>query len=717
MKQDLLIEIGVEEIPAGFLPPALKKWQEAMERLLEDSRLDHGKAKTYGTPRRMVLVVEQVAERQPDTEEVRSGPFVAQAFDASGQPTKAGEGFAKSCGVAVSALEREVMPKGEKLICRKQVPGRPALDILAAKLPDLIRGIPFPKTMRWGSGELRFARPIHWLLALFGEEVVPFSLDGLASGRSTRGHRFTHPQAVEVKDLADYMEALDRAEVEVDPVVRQDQIEREIILRAEELGGEVIPDPALLEEVTWLVEWPVVLSGRFEDRFLKLPEEVLIEAMRAHQRYFALRRKGSSRLLPAFITVANTPVPDLSVVAKGNERVLKARLSDAEFFFREDSKVPLEKFAERLSGVVFQAKLGTYAEKSERIEKLAEWLAGELAPGDAKVREHAQRAARLCKADLVTQMVYEFPSLQGVMGGHYARISGEAPEVAQAIRDHYLPRSAEDILLGMLPKNLVGECVSLADKIDSVVGCWGVGLAPTGSADAFAVRRQALGIIEILWEKNYSLSIPKLVETALKGLHGKLKQEPNQVQIEVEAFFKDRLRGLFMHQRLSAIVQPPGQPAMGLSPNIALPYDVVDAVLGAWNGQVTDAYERVRALSALKRRPDFEPLMIAFKRVVRIIEGEPGAVDPARFEHETEQALYQSFQEIETNVRPLIQAKKYSEALSEMAKLKPVVDQFFDDVMVNVADENLRRNRHALLAEIAAMFREFADFSKVVTAG
>jgi len=713
---DLLIEIGVEEIPAGFLPPALAKWQEAMERLLEDSRLDHGKAKTYGTPRRLVLAVEQVAERQPDSEELRSGPFVAQAFDAEGKPTRAGEGFAKSCGVAVSALEREVTPKGEKLLCRKQVPGQTTLEILAGKLPDLIRGIPFPKAMRWGSGEFRFARPIHWVLALFGEDVVPFSLDGLASGRSTRGHRFTHPQAVEVKDLADYMEALDRAEVEVDPVVRQDQIEREIILRAEELGGEVIPDPALLEEVTWLVEWPVVLSGRFEDRFLKLPEEVLIEAMRAHQRYFALRQKGSSRLLPAFLTVANTPAPDLSVVAKGNERVLKARLSDAEFFFREDSKLPLEKFAERLSGVVFQAKLGTYAEKSERIEKLAEWLAGELAPGDAKVREHAKRAARLCKADLVTQMVYEFPSLQGVMGGHYAKISSEASEVAQAVREHYLPRSAEDILFGLLPKSLLGQIVSLADKMDSIVGCWGVGLAPTGSADAFAIRRQALGIIEILWDRKYPLSISRFIEQALRGVSEKITQHPNEVQVEVEAFFKDRLRGLFVLTYGIRISPPPGQ-TMAISLDKALLYNVVDAVLGAWNGQVADSYERMRALLALKRRVDFEPLMIAFKRVVRIIEGEPGAVDVKLFEHETEKALYQEFKQIEKQVRPLLQEQKYGEALSEMAKLKPIVDQFFDDVMVNVADENLRRNRHALLAEIRAMFWEFADFSKIVTAG
>ncbi|OGP58473.1 MAG: glycine--tRNA ligase subunit beta [Deltaproteobacteria bacterium RBG_13_61_14] len=712
MSQDLLIEIGVEEIPAGFLPPALAKWQEAMERLLEDSRLDHGKATTYGTPRRMVLVVEQVAERQPDTEEVRSGPYVAQAFDAEGKPTRAGEGFAKSCGVSVSALEREATPKGEKLICRKQVPGQATLEILAGKLPDLIRGIPFPKAMRWGSGEFRFARPIHWVLALFGEDVVPFSLDGLASGRSTRGHRFTHPQAVEVKDLADYMEALDRAEVEVDPVVRQDQIEREIILRAEELGGEVIPDPALLEEVTWLVEWPVVVSGRFEDRFLKLPEEVLIEAMRAHQRYFALRQKGSSRLLPAFITVANTPVPDLSVVAEGNERVLKARLSDAEFFFREDSKVPLEKFAERLSGVVFQAKLGTYAEKSERIEKLAEWLAGELAPGDAKVREHAKRAARLCKADLVTQMVYEFPSLQGIMGGHYARISGEAPEVAQAICEHYLPRSAEDIEKGNLPQSVVGDIVSLADKMDSIVGCWGVGLAPTGSADAFAIRRQTLGILEIIEKKNHSISVYPLISQALEGVRGKIKQNPEEINNEIGGFFKERLRNRFDYE-LSMIATGGGKISSGRID------DVIAAVLSVWNGQVLDAWNRVLALWQFKNqhRADFDPLMIAFKRVVRIIEDEPGAVDPKLFEHETEKALYQEFKQIEKQVRPLLQEQKYGEALSEMAKLKPIVDQFFDDVMVNVADENLRRNRHALLAEIRAMFWEFADFSKIVTAG
>ena len=699
MSKDLLIEIGTEEIPAGFLPPALSKWREAVVRLLEESRLTHGKARIYGTPRRLVLVVEQVGERQPDAVEVRSGPFVAQAFDATGQPTKAGEGFARSCGVTVAELEREMTPKGEKLVSRKQVSGEPALLILAAQLPEAIRAIPFPKAMRWGEGELRFARPIHWILALLGGEVVPFGLDGIQSGRETRGHRFTHPQPIEVEGWADYMEALDRAEVTVDPALRRELIEKAVARMAEELGGEVVQELGLVEEVTWLTEEPIAVTGHFDAKYLQLPREVLIEAMAKHQRYFAVKKKGSEDLLNAFITIANTPARDLGVVARGNERVLRARLSDAEFFYREDSKVPLEKFAEKLSGVVFQARLGTYQEKCQRVEKLAEWLAGELAPGDAKVKEQAKRAAKLCKADLVTQMVYEFPSLQGIMGGYYAKISGEAPEVARAVGEHYLPRSFEDIKSDNTPKTTVGEIVSIGDKIDSIVGCWGVGLAPTGSADPFAIRRQALGIIKIMWDKNYSLSVNDLVARALEQLKGKINVQPSTVAKEVTEFFRDRLRILHIEGGV-------------------MPFDLVDSVLSVWDGNIPDASSRIRAMRDWKyASSNFDPLMVAFKRVVRIIEGEPGAVEAKLFEHETEKALYQTFKEIERKVRPLLAAKEYGQALSEMATMKPAVDKFFDEVRVNVEDAKLRANRHALLAEIRAMFQEFADFSKVVTAG
>ena len=698
MTKDLLIEIGTEEIPAGFLPPALAKWREAVARLLEESRLTHGEARSYGTPRRLVLVVEEVAERQADTIEERSGPFVAQAFDREGKPTKAGEGFARSCGVSLAELARESTAKGEKLVYRKQVTGKNSLEFLAAKLPGLIREIPFPKTMRWGEGELRFARPIHWILALLGGEVVPFSLDGIQSGRATRGHRFTHPQAIAVEGWADYMDALDRADVTVDPGLRQELIEKQIARLAEELGGEAVPEAGLVEEVTWLTEDPIAVTGHFDEKYLQLPREVLIESMAKHQRYFAVQKKGSAELLNGFITIANTPAKDLSVVARGNERVLRARLSDAEFFYKEDSKVSLEKFAEKLSGVVFQAKLGTYAEKAERIAKLAGWLAEQLAPADAKVKAHAERAARLCKADLVTQMVFEFPSLQGIMGGYYAAKSGEDKEVAEGICDHYLPGSFDDIKNDKYPFKTVGKIVSIADKIDSIVGCWGVGLAPTGSADAFAIRRQTLGIIHILWNNNISLSIVSLVEKALEVLQGKINKKPSIIQNEVIEFFRERLRNLMIDG--------------------AEPFDIVDSILSVWNGDVPDATKRIRAMRDWKyASKDFEPLMIAFKRVVRIIEGEPGPVKQDLFEHQTEKELYQGFKTIAENFRPLIRERKYAEALSELATLKPAVDKFFDEVRVNVEDAKVKANRHALLAEIRGLFQEFADFSKVVTAG
>jgi len=686
MSAELFLEIGTEEIPAGFLRPAMNDLERLLRKELDAARIACGAMRTYATPRRLAIAVQGVAANQERQELTVAGPSVKVAFDAEGKPTRAAEGFARANGVAVAELSRMTTDKGEYLYLSKVEEGRPTADLLPEILPRVIAAIPFKKSMRWKDLDIRFARPMHWIVALYDGLVVPFSYGNLQSGNHSYGHRFMGPGPFPVSGLQSWLEETRRHFVMADPAERRELIAREIERVAHGAGGELNPDPELLDEVAFLVEDPTPLCGSFEDKYLELPRELLITSMREHQRYFTLVGKDG-KLLPRFITISNTRPEDPSVVVKGNERVLRARLADAMFFWTEDRKVKLESRLEALKNVVYQQKLGTSYEKVLRFSALAVSLADQL---DPEVKELTERAALLAKCDLETGMVYEFPELQGVMGREYARLEGENERVALAIHEHYLPTGAG----GVLPSDNVGAFVSIADKIDTICGCFGVGLIPTGTADPYALRRSAIGILNIILERGYRFSLPQLVKESVVLLEGKLTRPAAEVRADVIEFIRLRLVNLLTGQDF--------------------PADVVDAVLAAAFDDVVDAVARVKALTELKGRTDFEPLAVAFKRVVNIIKGGVATpVDPGLFEADCERALQQALATAAGEVATRVAAGDYPGALRTIAGLRVPVDAFFDGVMVMAKDEKVRENRLALLTGVAQLFAGIADFSRI----
>jgi glycyl-tRNA synthetase beta chain len=685
MGQELFLEIGTEEIPAGFLPKAMGDIETLIRKELENARLTFGEVRTVATPRRVALAVKDLAERQPDAELTATGPARKVAFDAEGKPTKAAEGFARGQGVDVTELGIVTTEKGEYVAVTKKVTGHPTHEVLREILPRVIQNIPFRKSMRWGDLDVRFARPVHWIVALFNGTVIPFSFGSVESGSISRGHRFMANATFPVRDFDHYLDECERHFVMPDPARRKEIIKSEVERIAGTAGGTVIEDNELLEQVTYLVEYPSAVLGTFPQEFLKVPREVLITSMREHQRYFSLL-DSAGKLLPHFITINNTLAEDPGVVVKGNERVLRARLADARFFFEEDKKVPLEQRVEALRSVVYQAKLGTSYEKMERFRAVAEKLADILNP---EVKAEVSRAAYLCKADLVTGMVGEFPELQGVMGREYALASGEAPGVAVAIHEHYLPNQAG----GDLPSTDVGAFVSIADKIDTICGCFGVGLIPTGTADPYALRRSALGIINIILDKGYAIRLDLLVETSLSLLQAKLTRKTEEVYADVVEFLRGRFVNLMSNR---------------------FPSDVVDAVTTASFNDLNDAAARIEALSSFKFRPDFEQLAIAFKRVCNIVkEGTDGAVDEALFTDSAERELYLACNAVGSKAEGLVLKREYMSALAEIATLRSAVDSFFDSVMVMTDDLRIRNNRLVLLTRIARLFGGIADFARI----
>lgn len=685
MSKELFLEIGTEEIPAGFLPKAMADMEAMIRRELGNARVEFADICTLATPRRLALRVTGLPALQPDAETTAMGPAKNIAFDAAGNPTKAAEGFARGQGVPVGDLKLVATDKGEYVEAVRKESGRPVADLLGDMLPRLVSGIPFKKSMRWGDLDVRFARPIHWIVALFDGIVVPFSFGNIESGSVSRGHRFMANQTFPVRDFAHYLEECERHFVIPDPERRREIIRREIHRLAKAAGGHLLPDEGLLEEVSYLCEYPSAVHGTFAPEFLAVPKEVLITSMRSHQRYFSIV-DDDGRLLPGFITINNTLTEDPSVVVRGNERVLRARLSDARFFFEEDKKVRLETRVEALKSVVYQAKLGTSFEKMERFRALAEELAARLNPA---VQEMASRAAFLCKADLVSGMVGEFPEVQGIMGREYALLQGEEPEVAKAIAEHYLPTQAG----GELPSSDIGAFVSIADKVDTICGCFGVGLIPTGSADPYALRRSALGIINIILDRKYPLSLKWIVESALSRLGTKLTRDRGEVLGDVLRFFEDRFINLLGGQ---------------------FPGDVVDAATAAGGDDLVDCAARISTLAEFRNRDDFEPLAVAFKRVCNIVK-EPVAasVDPGLFQDDAEKGLFAVFQSVRIAVAKAVADRDYLSALTQIATLKGDVDQFFEKVMVMAEDERVRINRLSLLQEIKGLFSGIADFAKI----
>lgn len=685
MSKELFLEIGTEEIPAGFLPKAMADMEAIVTKELENARLAFGEVKTFATPRRLALVVQGLPAVQPDAEITALGPARNIAFGPDGKPSKAAEGFARGQGVDVASLTLLSTEKGEYVAAVRKESGRPVPDLLAEILPRLVAGIPFRKSMRWADLDVRFARPIHWIVALFDGVVVPFAFGNIQSGNVSRGHRFMANQPFPVRDFAHYLDECERHFVIPDPERRKETIRREIHRVARAAGGHLLPDEGLLDEVTYLVEYPSVVHGTFSPDFLKVPREVLITSMRSHQRYFSIV-DDAGKLMPGFITINNTLTEDPSVVVKGNERVLRARLSDARFFFEEDQKVKLETRVESLKNVVYQQKLGTSYEKMERFRALAEGVADLLNPS-AKAK--ASRAAFLCKADLVSGMVGEFPEVQGIMGREYALLQGEDAEVAAAIAEHYLPTQAG----GDLPASDIGAFVSIADKLDTICGCFGVGLIPTGSADPYALRRSALGIINIIIDRGYRLSLEAEIGKALELLAVKLTRPAAEVKADVLEFFRGRFVNLMADR---------------------YPTDAVDAAVAAGFDDLVDAEARIAALAAFKGRPDFDSLAVAFKRVCNIVkEGVDLPVDATLFQESAEGALFAAYQQVRADVEARTAAGDYLAALTGIAALKGAVDDFFDKVMVMAEDERVRTNRLALLTGIARLFGGVADFAKI----
>jgi glycyl-tRNA synthetase beta chain len=688
MASELLLEIGTEEIPARFIPPALSEMAAAFGKLMEQERIAVAEISTWGTPRRLTLAAKGVATSQAEVAEEVIGPPKAVAFDAAGQPTAAAQGFAKAQGVTVAELSEVDTPRGVYLAVRKSAHGRPTFECLRELLPGFILGLSFPKSMRWGAGSLTFARPIHWLLARFGGLVVPFELEGVASGGVTYGHRFLAPGAREAADSAAYVAALKDARVIVDPGARGAFLEAELGEAAARVGGTVVPNPGLLEENTFLVEYPSVVCGNFEERFLALPDEVLITSMREHQRYFSLRG-ADGRLMPHFLAVNNTLARNPDLVRQGHERVLRARLSDAMFFFQEDQKVALEDRVDALKGVTFHSLLGTSHEKMERFRDLATILARIAAP---EMEAAVRRAATLCKADIVTEMVGEFPSLQGVMGRIYAGLSGEPPEVAEAIFTHYLPRHADDDL----PADTVGVLVGLADRLDTICGCFGVNLIPTGTADPYGLRRHALAVIRILRARELHLDLPEVVMAALDLLREKISRTPEETALEVLDFFQTRLQHLLLSEGYD--------------------HETIAAVLAAGGRDLVDAADKVQALHEVRQSPEFPALAVAFKRVINISrEAEAGEVTELLFEYPQEKLLWEAAGLMETDVAAALTKRDYPGVCRALARLKGPVDAFFDQVLVMAEDLNVRRNRLTLLARISQTFLKMADFSRITT--
>lgn len=686
MSAELFLEIGTEEIPAGFLPQAMADLERLIRKEFEGARIAFGALRTYATPRRIALVVTEVAREQERQELSLMGPSVKVAYDAQGHPTKAAIGFARSNGVEVAELSRAQTDKGEYLFISKVIEGRPTADLLPEMLPRLISAIPFKKSMRWKDLDIRFARPMHWIVALFDGVVVPFDFGNLNSGHLSQGHRFMAPATFAVTGEQGWLAECQRHFVLPDPARRQEIIAREIERVARAAGGRINPDPALLEEVSYLVEYPVALCGSFEDKYLELPRELLITTMREHQRYFTLVDQDG-RLLPRFITVANTEPQDPAVVVKGNERVLRARLADAMFFWQEDQKNKLESRLEALKSVVYQAKLGTSYEKVIRFKAIAESLAHQFEPDS---RSLTARAALLAKCDLETGMVYEFPELQGVMGREYARLEGEDARICVAIYEHYLPLHAG----GDLPGDSIGAFISIADKIDTICGCFGVGLIPTGTADPYALRRNAIGILNIILDRQLALSVPGLVAQSLDLLKEKLTRPLVEVRGDVVEFIRLRFFNMLTSQ--------------------GYPQDVVDAVLSAGFDAPVDALQRVQALAEMKQREDFEALATAFKRVVNIIKG--GVTEAVRselFQADCEKQLAAAIERASGEVRQRVGQGDYAGALKAIAALREPVDAFFDGVMVMAEDQAVRTNRLALLTAVARLFEGIADFSRI----
>ncbi len=686
MIQDLLFEIGIEEIPSSYMTPALKDLEAQACRLFEEYRIAYTGVRVFGTPRRLTLHVERLDQNQGDLVREVVGPSRAAAFDPEGRPTKAALGFARAQGIPVEHLRVKTLDRGEYVVAAIVERGARLEEILPVVLPRVVTSLSFPKSMRWGQGTFRFVRPIRWLVALYNGRVIPFEIDGITSGNKTCGHRFLSRGQIRVRNFQEYIEKLEERYVIVNQHRRRELVMKLATEAAAAVGGTPVIDDELVETVTGLVEYPTVVCGRFEQEYLSLPRDVIMTPMRKHQRYFPVT-DDAGKLLPYFVAISNMKAKDMDLIRAGNERVLRARLKDAAFFFKEDRRVSLHERIPQLNGITFQERLGTMLEKAERLTQLTAYLAEQVAP---HLVHDACRAAQLCKADLVTTMVKEFPGLQGVMGREYAQLSGEAAVVAQAIEEHYLPRFAGD----RLPGSLVGSLVGLADRLDTVCGCFGIGLIPSGSEDPYALRRHGQGIVQILLSAGIDLPLSQPIRKSLELFGDRLTMPRERVAQEVMGFLAARLQAILIER--------------------GVPGDLVEAVLAVDAERVSDAGKRAEALAAFRREADFTELAVAFKRVIRILPKDfSKSVDPRRFASSAERALHGEATTLRAETEHLVKAGDYVRALQLIAAIRPIVDMFFEEVLVMAEDRDLQDNRLAILKEVADLFCGIANFSKI----
>ena len=686
--RQLLLEIGCEELPARFIAPAKEGLARLVTDGLSDLHIDCGEARAFGTPRRIALIIDGVAEKQRETVTVKFGPPAARAYDEKGNPTAAAIGFARSQGVDVSELKVRKKESTELLCVEKVETGKSTVDVLAAFLPDAILRIPFQKKMRWGKGGFEFGRPIHWVVALFGKEVIHFNVAGVASGNVSKGHRFLAQRDPVVAEPSRYLGALKSAFVAADENERMSMIAADIRAIEERTGARGVAGAGLLEEIMYITEYPHGLMGRFDDDYLELPKPVLVNVMKGHQRYIPLENEDGT-LVNAFIFFANTVPASPTEVVRGNEKVLAARLADARFFFEEDKGTPLDALYGRLDAVMFHKKLGSLKEKTERTARLGLMLAAQLG---FTFRPQVERAAMLVKADLLTRMVGEFPELQGTMGRIYAEHQGEEPEVARSIEEHYLPTGTDSTL----PKTPLGAVMALSDRMDSLIAFFSVGITPTGNLDPFALRRQAIGSIKILIDRGYHVPLPALIEegyAALSDVRGKVPLE--KLKETLTDFIATRFKFLMIEEGHDQ--------------------EFVGAVLPALASDIYDAYLRLRALETQESIEDFRRLIVGFKRVYNITKTlkDERNVDSALFAEKEERSLYELFEARKGAFAAAMQERRYAEGLAVLVGFKETIDAYFDKVFVMVEDEALRNNRLALLTKIKEMFLRFGDFYKI----
>jgi glycyl-tRNA synthetase beta chain len=710
-----LLEVGTEELPASFLSDALVQWQERIPQSLEANSLKGESVQVYGTPRRLAVVIKGLPSQQPDREEEIKGPPAQAAFK-DGQPTAAAIGFAKKQGVELDALFLRPTDKGEFVFLQKRIPGRPVAEILTELIPQWIWGLEGKRLMRWGNGDARFSRPIRWLVALLDDTVLPLELVNgsktVQSDRISQGHRVLHPDTVTIAQATDYVTALKSASVNVDPEERANLIKEQVKAVAEKLGGYTVIYPDLLAEVTNLVEYPSTVVGKFEPEFLELPTEVITEVMVTHQRYFPVFKPNSSEqeLLPNFITISNADPKKSDIVAVGNERVIRARLADGRFFYEADLTKPLESFLPQLEKVTFQEELGSVRTKIDRVVKIAEQISTQLELADNQ-SQRIQRAALLCKADLVTQMVYEFPELQGIMGEKYALASGEDAEVAKAIYQHYLPTGAGDIL----PETLTGQIVGLADRLDTLVSIFGLGLIPSGSSDPFALRRAANAVVKITWFYNLPINLDNLLAQIATDFAAKYQKDQVSLTAALQEFFLQRIRTLLQEEK-------------------QIDYDLVNAVLGDNDPEYTertlkdllDVRDRASYLQQIRNDSTLDNIYETVNRSTRLAaqgdldtkQLEPTTVVRQElFQKPSEAALYNALIESVPQTQTAQQTRNYQLLVAALAKIAPTVSNFFDgpdSVLVMDSDPEIKRNRLHLLGLVRNHARVLADFGAIV---